>query len=238
MTKETEKLPSGFAVKFATITVGKPIDPVIATSMEYLMKNKLADKPLADMLDKYDTPSNAKAMMVPKVNPPVWDSLKNHTRNNDLKLQKVQKLLVKGMIAMTKNLEKVNEDEQNGLTCLAAASFELNMLRRELIKPGLQEKFAQLCKAEVPITENLFGNDLSKHIKDLSEVHRATAKVSRGQRFSPYGRGRGYRGRGGASFLGRGGYPPKYQYKTRSGNSMLTTRRGGRGRGAGRGQHQ
>ena len=56
------------------------------------------------------------------------------------------------------------------MTSLAAAVFEMNMLRRDLIKPGLHEKFAALCKPSIAVTEYLFGNDLTKHIKDIDEV--------------------------------------------------------------------
>ena len=68
VSNETQILvPTGFTVKDAAVTVGKHIDPVMATSMEYLLRNKLAEKPLGEMLDSYDTPSNAKAMTTPKV---------------------------------------------------------------------------------------------------------------------------------------------------------------------------
>ena len=250
--KKTDTTASGFAVKFAMTTVGENIDPVIATSMQYLMTNKLAEKALTEMLDKYETPANARAMCVPKVNAPIWDSLKAHTRNVDLKLQKIHKLVMKGTIAMTKGKSDMNEDEQNSLTCLAAANFEMNMMRRDLIRPGLQEKFALLCKPTVPVTENLFGDDLSKNIKDLDEVHKATGRMARyqggrqgGQRYQTYHNNRGnYRGRGrggqqyntsfNSSFLGRGS-PNRQQQGYR--NRLLSARRG-RGRGAGRGQPQ
>ena len=78
-------------------------------------------------------------------------------------------------IAMARTKEELTEDQKNGFTCLAAASYEMNMLRQDLIKPGLQEKFSQLCKPTVPITENLFGDDLTKHIKDI-EVHKANGE--------------------------------------------------------------
>lgn len=180
----TEEMPvSGFAVKFASSSYGDEIDGETASSLQYLLTNKLAEKHLTDLLEKYETPKNAKNLCVPKVNQQIWDSLRPHTRNNDLKLQKVEKLMVKGITAIAKNKEGLSEDQENGLTCLAAAVFEMNMLRREFIKPGLQEKFAPLCKTSIPITENLFGNDLSKYIKDIDEVNKVTTQMAR---FAPY----------------------------------------------------
>ena len=238
----SESTPSGFAAKFAMTTVGEEIDPDVASSMQYLLTNRLAETPLNDMLDRYITPKNARNMCVPKVNTQIWDSLKPHTRNTDLKLQKVQKLLMKGAIAVATTKEELTEDQMNGLTCLATASYEMNMLRRDLIKPGLHEKFSQLCKPTVPVTENLFGNDLTKHIKDIDEVHKATGKMAKQPRFAPYSyprRGRGGRGypyNNNAPFLGRGSAQPQRQ-PFKPGRGLLSAKRG-RGRGAGRGQQQ
>ena len=79
----SEPTASGFA---ALTTVGEEIDLTRASSMQYLLTNKLAKPPLNDMLDRYITPNNARNMCVPKVNTQIWDSLKPHTRNTDLKL--------------------------------------------------------------------------------------------------------------------------------------------------------
>ena len=119
--------------------------------------------------------------------------------------------------------------------CLAAAVFEMNMLRRELIKPGLPEKFLPLCKISIPVTENLFGDELSKSIKDIDEMNKITGKMARQHRYAPYGiRGRG-RGNNQQHFLARGGSQPTRPTRPYRGN--LSARRG-RGRGAGRGQPQ
>ena len=143
--------------------------------------------------------------------------------------------MVKGITAFAKNGGGLSEDQENGLTCLAAAIFEMNMLRREFIKPGLQEKFAPLCKTSVPITENLFGNDLSKYIKGIDEVNKVTTQMARQPRFAPYstrGRGRGSN----QHFLARGG-PQVFRQQNRPYRGNLSTKRG-RGRGAGRSQPQ
>ena len=234
--------PTGFASKYATESAGSPIDGEVAVSLEYLMTNQLAEKPLMDTMDKYDTPSNCTALKVPKVNPFIWDSIQGKTHSLDLKLQRVQKSLVKGMMANAKGLDKPTESQQDAFTCLANANFELNMLRREIIKPDMHAKFAPLCKPSVPVTEFLFGDDLSRNIRDLTEVHKATDQVMKmghqtKKRFNPYYRGRGRRGRG--NFLGSGaGYqqprrnfqPYQQQQYQQQYLPALTARRG-RGRG-------
>ena len=226
------QIPSGFAAKFAAVPTGEAIDQNLANSMSYMLTNKLSEKAVSDVIEKYDTPANCKELIVPKVNPPIWDSLKPHTRSNDLKLQKVQKALVAGMTASARKAE-LTETDQDALACLAVANFELNMVRRELIKPGLNGRFAQLCKPTVPVTQNLFGDDLTRHINDLTQVHKATDRLTSRQRFSPYHNQR--RGsHSGRSFLGQRGFPRQQQQRNNQHQrrfSSLTARRGS-GRGA------
>ena len=83
------------------------------------------------------------------------------------------------------------------------ANWKLNMKRREIIKPDLNPPYTRLCKEEIKSTTKLFGDDLSKHLKEMFEVKRAgqqmqkvanesahTAKASslKNQRSKPYDR--------------------------------------------------
>ena len=58
---------------------------------------------------------------------------------------------------------------------------------------ALNEMFAQLCNPSVPVVENPLRDGLSKHIKDLNEVHKVTGRMSKGPWYAPYtSRGRDY----------------------------------------------
>ena len=90
------------------------------------------------------------------------------------------------------------------------------MRRRDLIKPELNQGFKQLCSTNVPVTEELFGDDLHKQVKDISESHRVVGKIHRGRGYQSYGRSyRGYTGRGrpwrGNSSRGSRFQPYQYQ---------------------------
>lgn len=56
------------------------------------------------------------------------------------------------------------------MALIGAANFELNMRRRDSIKPELNEDYKHLC---------LFGNDAdsSKQLKDLVEVTKVSEKL-------------------------------------------------------------
>ena len=59
------------------------------------------------------------------------------------------------------------------------------MKRRELIKPDLESPFKKLCKPEIAPTTKLFGDDLSKQLKELTEVSRVGKQL---QKKAPAGR--------------------------------------------------
>ena len=89
----TDEAPVGFAAKYFTMANGKSIKQEIADSMMYLMGKMLTTKALGDIMDTYETHKNCQEMIVPRVNLPIWVSLKQHARNTDLRLQKMQRKL-------------------------------------------------------------------------------------------------------------------------------------------------
>ena len=87
-------------------------------------------------------------MVTPMVNSQTWSNITSRSRSHDLKLQRVEKPLVKGLIAMAK-LDKAYKLDPNivdGLSLVANAAFELNCLCREMLKPDMNPQFHHLCK--------------------------------------------------------------------------------------------
>lgn len=58
------------------------------------------------------------------------------------------------------------------------ANTELNHRRRELIKPDLHNDYKHLHSSFLPITDQLFEDDLSKQVKDLTEINRVGKKIT------------------------------------------------------------
>ena len=216
--KENENETFGsFIDRFTgTAGTGSPVSEGLADSLKFMLSEKLDEKVLTEVMDLYEIPVNCAELRVPKVNATIWKSVSSKTRSYDLKMERIQKCLVKGLIALTKNMDNPTAPQQDALACLASGFFESNMLRREMIKPELNPKYAHLCKPSIIVTEQLFGDDLSRQIKDLDEAQKATGQMMKQrmpffkkQRYNPYGnfRGRG-RGRGNIRmpFLG-GGQP-------------------------------
>jgi len=59
----------------------------------------------------------------------------------------------------------------DNISLLAHANTELNNRRKELIKPDLHTDYKHLCSKSTTVTAELFGDDLSKQVKHISEVN-------------------------------------------------------------------
>eukprot|EP00057_Strongylocentrotus_purpuratus_P021087 XP_011675561.1 PREDICTED: uncharacterized protein LOC100892194 [Strongylocentrotus purpuratus] len=174
------------AAKFAVPTgVGEPVDEEIANSASYLIMNRLEDKVLSDTSAKYLPPSNCEFLDTPKVNSAIWDNLSQRSRTRDLKLQRVQRSLTRGLSAFAQSLssQTITETQQDSLALICNANYELNSLRKEFIKPEMNEAYSHLCKPSAPVTKYLFGDELGKRMKDLKEEQRAAARVVKQDKF-------------------------------------------------------
>lgn len=136
-----------------------------------------------------------------KVNPLIWEKLRSETRSADIKLQKVQFLIIKSAIPSVQAIEALNKVQDqipkdildvpalmkqlsDVIALTACATHELNMRRREAIKPDLNQEYKHLCSPTVPVTEFLFGSDLSQHIKDMAEANRVACRLSSSRKYS------------------------------------------------------
>ena len=106
-------------------------------------------------------------------------------------MQKVQTSLFKGMCALTSMINKLVyqipllpvgnnmlQEATDAFAMVTNANTELNHRRRELIKPDLHNDYKHLCSSSIPITDQLFGDELPKQVKDLTEVNRIGKKVT------------------------------------------------------------
>eukprot|EP00057_Strongylocentrotus_purpuratus_P015951 XP_011670425.1 PREDICTED: uncharacterized protein LOC105441210 [Strongylocentrotus purpuratus] len=176
----SEPCVPNIAAKFAVPTgLGEPVDEEIANSASYLIMNRLEDKVLSDTSAKYLPPSNCEFLDTPKVNSAIWDNLSQRSRTRDLKLQRVQRSLTRGLSAFAQSLlsQTITETQQDSLALICNANYELNSLRKEFIKPEMNEASSHLCKPSAPVTKYLFGDELGKRMKDLKEEQQIKIKL-------------------------------------------------------------
>ncbi|XP_028517054.1 uncharacterized protein LOC114575754 [Exaiptasia diaphana] len=130
-------------------------------------------------------------MVVPKVNGEIWSQLNSHRRTNDLRLNNLQKTVLKAtsaVLAMCDNVLRldVHKDEQkqvmtNGVDTIGLLSHifsDLSGIRKEQMKPALKSEFRSLCSREMEEPNTLlFGDNLAKQIRDAKEATKIGATV-------------------------------------------------------------
>ena len=61
----------------------------------------------------------------------------------------------------------------------ANANQELNFKQRELLRRLLNANYRYLCAPSNPVTGKLFGDDLPRAVKDITDTNRLSSKLTR-----------------------------------------------------------
>ena len=167
------------------------VDPRVASIVNALFRKKMNSEQFrqmtSDMLSA--RPNNCEGLATVQTNTLLWAQFSDKTRLLDKKLQNQQKALVGAGSIITKMFDKLVAAKGNtanlqipdlmnsvnkSLMLLGDVNFNLNMFRRNLMRPELKDTYRKLCAETVPFTSELFGEDLAKLAKEIGE----TAKMS------------------------------------------------------------
>ena len=179
-------------------TSSKKTSPAIAGKIAELVDSMLvgglSTETVNERAERHSPPANCKYLAVTTVNEEIWDLLSRKTRTVDLAFQRVQEPLLQGLSALTNLAGKLVKDINDGKTpdtrhvldhvmdsvaLFGNTNWKLNMKRRELIKPDLNPPYTRLCKEDIKPSTKLFGDDLSKHLKDMSEAKKAGQQMQK-----------------------------------------------------------
>ncbi|KAK7479414.1 hypothetical protein BaRGS_00029331 [Batillaria attramentaria] len=160
----------------------EPTSENVAASMADIInkrfRNNLADDKLKSKLDAYARPANCEALVVPTVNPEIWKVMPPAAKKADLKLAMTQRAIVKASVAIAQSTQQVirahaqkrftDKPAKDEMTKKAADSFallghactQLSLRQRHALNSYLPKHLAGLCSSTVPITSQLFGDDL------------------------------------------------------------------------------
>ncbi|XP_044183238.1 uncharacterized protein LOC114975636 [Acropora millepora] len=209
-----ENLVAEFNPEKAT---GPPISEKLAELTNGLLKEGLSKDQISTINQKYLKPKNCPFLEAPKVNNLLWNQLKQEPKNLDTSLQKGQGFLMSALYAMITVCNDLaqNHNDVKSLTTLThalvlglSANRQVNLARRDLLRPHLNKPYQSLCNPSTPITSYLFGDDLNKQVDDLTKANKIGHKVqgpSTKPSYHPYGSSSGARGRGyRQNYLGRG----------------------------------
>lgn len=170
---------------------GPEINSSLAKIISTMIEEKSDDEKINELRKRYLQPKNCELLTETTVNLAIWNNLSEKARTSDIKLQRSQKSLIKGTTAVVKVVNDfLNESEKpskqqivdtlmDGVKLLTNANRELNIRRREALRPELHSSYRHLCSASNPITKELFGNDLTKAVKDITDTNKITSKTNR-----------------------------------------------------------
>ncbi|XP_028394531.1 uncharacterized protein LOC114518732 [Dendronephthya gigantea] len=197
-----------------------PISSGLAAIVNGLLQDKLPKEKLAEVQPKYLRPENCPHLVAPKVNKQVWQQMRQETRNTDSALQKAQGLLISGLCAVLEVCNSSDGDKRRTLAhatvLLLSANREFNLRRRDFIRPDLNKQYSSLCNPSIPVSTNLFGDDLNKEVEELTKSNKLSNKVTPKHR-SDY-RSEPYKVPSNRSFRGRG------RFNQTSSREISTTR--------------
>ena len=104
------------------------------------------------------------AAIVQKLLKAIWNNLSEKARTSDLKLQKVQKSLIKGTMAVVQVVNgliskpdmspkgQIVNRLMDGVLLMANSNIELNVRRREALKSELHTSYRYVCAPSNRIT--------------------------------------------------------------------------------------
>ena len=133
-------------------------------------------------------------LCAPKVKAEIWTAINSQSHTQDLVLQNIQKSISLGLVAIIQLAEQVvnpNTELDRGsiktaltdsLSLIGHSQFYISQRRRFNIRPYLNDKYKPICNSDVPLTNELFGNDCHKKIKELDDP----TKISIGATTSNY----------------------------------------------------
>ena len=207
-----------------------------------LREAKPNETKLNELKKQYIPPNNCEGLSETRVNTNIWNNLGETARSNYMKLQEVQKYLVKGITAVVTVVDALIKDESNSckednigtlmdaVILLANANTEGNLRRRERLKPELHPSYRHLCNPSNTITSQLFGDDLPKAVKDIAEANKISSKIH-GEWRSADRRDKRQKSRQFAGSNSRTPYRPNFYYASGSKNyqrpPFLKQKRGG-----------
>ena len=180
--------------------------PAINETLGERVQSELTDfataQDLIDIEKLTFRPENCPSMVVPQLNPELWQTVYNHkiTKIRDQGLQQVQQLILQSMVPVVRimdNLIKGKTDDKAVMKDLSLAlkiqgfaSTTLTYKRRQSIKPRLDNVYAtQLVSKQNKPSTLLFGDDFIKKSKDIKETAAVAKTFSKKSR--DYNKGSG-----------------------------------------------
>ena len=172
-------------------STGPKVDENLAEVVNAGISQPIDRKIASALCEKQVRPDNCTYLTVPKINKELWvsSSLYKSLKDNDRKFQTTQGYLTAGLVPLVKlmdHLLKTNQPKEfemakDAFQLLAYAHRDITNSRRSHIRPGINEKYKQLCNDNTPLTSNLLGDDLEIQLKSMDTMRKLSTEIGRGK---------------------------------------------------------
>lgn len=88
---------------------GPDVPPDLARLFQNMLRKAALNGKIRNKMARYPRPDNVPLLQAPKVNPKIWSKLKSNIRSKDIKMQKCQTKIVKGLVLMAQLLDNLFE---------------------------------------------------------------------------------------------------------------------------------
>ena len=176
--------------------MGDAASTQLANLVDKMVKPKLSEENAKEKLAKYYRPQNCENLVSTRFNPKICAKMRSSSKSRDLRMQRIETSMLKSMhpiISLTHKLLTLKSDPQtlskedvssflrftlDSLPFKAHSVYEVNLRRRDLIRPDLNQQNKQLCSSQTPISKFSFADDLPKAVKEISETNKVSQRVS------------------------------------------------------------
>lgn len=199
---EIKELPQGSSVLLQAAkafgpldSVSEDIDPQVAAMVNFWFEKGLQEEDYKAIVEDPVTrrPKNCPALSPVECNPQILGALKMDARKADSRLKEVSSDIISAGSIVTKSLlvlDKVAQDVGNSvvaeevgkingaLALLGHAHHRTNLARRFVMRREINQRYAHLCSDKVPMTQFLFGDDVSQSAKQIEDTEKLRNKIT------------------------------------------------------------
>ena len=179
-----------------TEKTGSAISEGLANLLKSLIRERACSKKDDERkrnLESNLRPENCEVLTPPSVNKEIWSNISSSMRSADLEYQKLQKILLRAIGPIMNVVDHLLKTDPEGkdktmsfmidnlmeaTSMMAFANDDINNLRKNNIKSELNHDYRSLCSNQTPVTEFLFGDNVSEQVKTIQDTNKVSKKVS------------------------------------------------------------
>ena len=190
-----------FVWKMPQLDTGEKTGPKISSGLAKAVNAALTIKSnkdtISDIGKKYLRPENASYLCAPKCNREIWNAVGNFAHSKDLSLQEIQKFLALGLVPIVNladkfskkqhvDFDQMRDELSDSISLIGHSFYLLSNKRRQSIKPFLHDRYGKICSSDIPITNQLFGDNCASKLKEMGDISKYPIGKSVTNRPVPY----------------------------------------------------